>query len=185
MRILLLIIVLQLTGCKWFTDAGTPYFFGTNFEVPEGTPTFQQGFKDGCSTVLYARGNVFYRTRYGYRYDPKMIGNPEYRFGHSRGYTWCFQHMLQGTTGASKSPDRYIMPYGASAFDMSAGNVNDAWGGFWGGLSSPVGSSSVGLDSSLSILQQGIAGGTAGAGGTVFGGNPLWAGGSSGQFFGQ
>lgn len=182
-KILLLVLLLSLGGCKWFTGMGTTYFAGTGFKIPEGTPVFQKGYKDGCSTVLYARGNVWYRTRYGYRYDPKLIGNPEYRFGHARGYTWCFQHILQGTTGGSRSSDRWLFQYGYDS-TFNAGNINNAWGGFFGGATSPLGASGVGWDSSFDILQKGISGGVAGDGQNAFG-NPLWYGGSSGQFFGQ
>ncbi|OFW80257.1 MAG: hypothetical protein A2887_04200 [Alphaproteobacteria bacterium RIFCSPLOWO2_01_FULL_40_26] len=186
---LLLLLTLQLSSCRWFTGAGTTFFAWTNIKVPDGTPTFQQGFKDGCSTVLYARGNVYYRTRYSYRYDPKMIGNPEYRFGHSRGYTWCFQHMLQGQTGSQSSADKWLSQYGKQPmFDMAPADLGKAWGGMFDGLKAPgnpvASANPQGTDSGLDILQKGISGGEAGAGGTVFGGHPLWAGESSIKFMG-
>jgi hypothetical protein len=185
LRFLSIFFLCFLGGCKWFSSAGTPYFKWTNFKVPNGTPAFQQGYKDGCSTVLYARGNVYYRTKYDYRYDPKMIGNPEYRFGHSRGYTWCFQQIIQGVSGAMTSFDRAINPYGYDT-TFNAGNTEAAWDGFFGSGNSPLGASTnSGFDGIFDVMQKGVAGGVGGGGKSLFGTDPLWMGGSSGQFFGQ
>jgi hypothetical protein len=186
LRIIAILFLLTLSNCKWFTNAGTPYFMGTNFKIPQGTPTFQQGWKDGCSSSLYSRGNVFYRTRYGYRYDPKMIGNTEYRFGHARGYTWCFQQVLAGTSGPVGSPDRLLNPYGYDS-TYNAASTEAAWDGFFGGGSigqntNTASSSAGGFDGIVNIFTRGSEGNAAGG---VFSANPLWAGGSSGQFFGQ
>jgi hypothetical protein len=184
-KILFIIFLLPLPACKWATGAGTPFFKWSNINIPEGTPTFQQGFKDGCSTVLYARGNEWYRTRYSYRYDPKLIGNPEYRFGHSRGYTYCFQSIIGPLPLASF--DRYISPYGNNpVFEMSVadGAINKAWGGFFAtpGESVLGGSATPGTDGGFDAMF-GLWGG--GGSGSVFGAHPLWAGGSKNQIFGQ
>ncbi len=155
----------------------------TNFKVPPGTKAFQAGYKDGCSSVLYARGNVFYRSRYDYRYDVKMSGNTEYKFGYSKGWGWCFVHIVgispDNTLGP---PDGSLSPYGRQPmFDMSPNNVNNAWGGFFkGGLYAPIdpsASTSGGLDASFSVLQEGVYGGT------TFGANPLWSSGNEGVGF--
>ncbi len=181
-KILILLLLLGLSSCKWFSSISSPFLSLTNIKVPDGTPTFQAGFKDGCSTVVYSRGNEVYRRRYKYRYDPKMIGNPEYRFGHARGYSWCFQYMFSAATNVG-SFDRFLNPGGYDkTFD--AGNINNAWDGFFGGGNSIWGSSvttpGAGLDSMMSVFQTGLDGKQ-----TTFGANPLWAGGSKGQFFGQ
>jgi hypothetical protein len=176
-RILIIVLSLQLGGCKWFTNAGTPYFQWTNFKIPEGTAAFKQGYKDGCSTVLYSRGNGFYRTRYQYRYDTKMIDNPEYRFGHSRGYSWCFQTILTGQTNGSF--DKYINPGGYDP-TFNANNINNAWGGMFEGLDAPIKvNPGNGFDAMFGVWSG------SGTGGSVFSSDPLWAGGSKGQFFGQ
>ncbi len=180
MRNFLLIIFLFLSGCKWFTGAATPYYMGFSFNVPDGTPSFKKGYADGCATILSSRGNSMMRQRYGgYHYDANMIGNPEYRFGYSRGWAWCFQT----TIGPNNlvSPDRYLMPYGNNqVFDMSAGNINNLWGGMLNGSEGKAMGETIsgGLDGVMGSVGAGGAGG-------VFSGNPLWAGGSSGQFFGQ
>ncbi len=176
-KFLLLILLLQSGGCKWISATSKPYFFGTGFKVPPGTPVFQQGFKDGCSTILFARGNGFYRARNDYHYDEKLAGNPEYRFGHSRGQSWCFQTIIGAN--AFVSFDRYILPYGNnSVFDMSAGDINNTWDGAFNGLN-PSTTGSIG---SLNGIFQLWSGGESGG---VFSANPIWAGGSKGQIFGQ
>ncbi len=180
-----------MTGCKWFSSAGTTYYAWTNFKVPEGTPVFQQGFKDGCSTVLYARGNDFYHTRYKYKYDPTLIGNTEYRFGHQRGYTWCFQTVLSAVSGPNGAPDKFLFVYGNESwgFDASPGDINNS--GLFGGqggdsaFNSSLTTPGSGVNAMFDVFQKGTdSTGVGGVGGTVFGTNPLWSGGSSGQFLG-
>lgn len=175
---------MQFAGCRWFSSAGTPYFSGLSYKIPEGTTAFKKGYKDGCSSILYARGSTLYRTLNDYSFDPKMIGNPEYRFGHSRGQSWCFQNLIGPNPIASF--DRYILPHGGAAdkgvFDMRATNINSAWGGMlnnegdsvWGGnLGGNVNSTVFG------VINYGTDGST-----SAFS-NPLWGGGSAGQLFGQ
>jgi hypothetical protein len=187
MRFLLLILLLTTsTSCKWFTGAKGPVFKWLSAKIPDGTPVFQEGFKDGCGSSSYNRGNMFYRTINKHNYNPKLIGNAEYRFGYSRGYTWCFQNALGGVGGPQASFDRYISPYGNDAvFDTKVGDINNLWGGFFGPggggiMSGDLTNSEVNFNSIVNIWQNAERGA-----GTVLGGNPLWAGGSSGQFFGQ
>ena len=181
LRALLLVIFLHLGGCRWFTSAGIPYFRGLDFKVPEGTPTFQKGYKDGCSTILFARGNGMYRDRYEYRFDPKMIGNPEYRFGHSRGQSWCFQNLIGPNPLASA--DRYLSPYkgdGYGVFEMAGSDIGGAWDGMFGS------GAANGMSNVTGASLNGIFGAWAGGGDTsVLGANPIWAGNSKGQIFGQ
>ena len=180
-KFFIFLILLQISSCRWIGGAGTPLFGSLSVKVPDGTPVFKQGFKDGCESVLYARGNQLYRHRYSYKYDPKMIDNTEYRFGRNRGYNFCFFEVVGGD--AMTSFDRYILPYGngIGVFDMSAGDINNNWGGFFGGGADTWGvanSTSGGFDSLFKTW-------SGGGGGSVFGANPLWAGGSEGQLFGQ
>lgn len=180
-NILLLVVLLQIGSCRWLSNAGLPYFRGLDFKVPDGTPTFQQGYKDGCSTILFARGNGIYRDRYSYRYDPKLIGNPEYRFGHSRGQSWCFQNIIGPNPLASS--DRYLNPHGAASgygvFDMQGADIGSAWGGMFDGASS-------GISNVTGASLNGIFGAWGGNGAdSVFNSNPIWGGNSKGQIFGQ
>lgn len=179
-NIAIFLLVLILANCRWFKSADTPFLMGNYMRLPQGTPIFQQGYKDGCGSSLYTRGNVFYRTIHKHNYNAKLIGNPEYRFGYSRGYTTCFQIVVGGASGPQASFDAYFSYSGT--FDMSAGNINSLWGGFFqnGIMEGDVTNSNVNLNSVVNIWQNAERGG-----GTVLGGNPLWAGGSSGQFFGQ
>ncbi len=182
--IILCFLAFALSGCRWIEKAGLPYYRGFDFKVPEGTPTFQKGYKDGCSTILFARGNGLYRDRYEYRFDPKMIGNPEYRFGHSRGQSWCFQNLI-GPNPLS-SADRYLSPFkedGYGVFEMGASDIGAAWGGMFGGGGAAGGISNV-TGASFDNIFSAWAG-TATGGNSVFGANPIWAGNSKGQFFGQ
>ncbi len=186
---LITFLLLSLISCKLFTIPGKIVFLPfTNFKVPPGTSAFQAGYKDGCSSVLYARGNVFYRSRYDYRYDPNMIGNTEYKFGHSKGWAWCFTNVVGiGNSSPGRSPDKFLSPYGRRPmFDTAPNTVDRAWGGFFkNGLSAPIDVTSTpgGLDGSFDILQNGIDGGNAGEGQPAFG-NPFWSGETSVGFMG-
>lgn len=159
----------------------SPYNKWTNFRIPEGTKDFQTGYKDGCSTAFYSRGNAFYRNRYEYRFDPKMINNQEYRFAHARGYTYCFTYIAGSANGPVSSFDRYINHHGYDATYNKA-DINDAWDGFFnkGLMGDNMLNSGKGLDGILDVYQKGESGN----GMTVFGGNPLWTNGSRGQFLG-
>ena len=174
---IILLVISLITSCRWITNIGTPYFHMTNFKTPDGTPQFKAGFKDGCGSVLYARGNMFYRSRYKYHFNPKMTGNNEYRFGHARGYSWCFQQVLSGPVA---SFDKYLY-YGGYDKTFSAQDINTAWDGMFKGgtLNDGPAMSDKGLNGMMSIWNSGIDGKS-----SVFGSHPLWAGGAEGQFLG-
>lgn len=173
-----ILILLLTSSCQMITGAGTPFYAMTNIKIPEGTPAFQKGFRDGCETITYARGNPFYKTRYkGYRFDPKMIGNTEYRFGHSRGASFCFMHVAGNV---HSSFDNYLNYYDPTMMSQDYNTVGD--GLFDGGVfSSSITTPGNGIDGIFDVLQKGGSGTT----GSAFTSNPLWAGGSVGQFFGQ
>lgn len=182
---LLTFLLLGTSGCKWFTNMGSPFFKGTDFKTPDGTPAFQEGWKDGCNTSSYARGNIWYRTWHKHNYNPKMIGNPEYRFGYGRGYSWCFQNALGGIAGPQASFDKAIAPYAANdnfgygVFDTSGGNINKMWGGFFNGNTfNTNATANNSWDGIWGVVQKG--GGDKTAFGTI-----LWEGGSKCQLFGQ
>jgi hypothetical protein len=176
--LILVTTLLQITGCKWFETASIPYNAFTNFKVPDGTPIFQQGYRDGCQNGLYSRGNTFYRSRYhGFNYSTDLMDNPEYKMGYGRGYGFCFTYISGTSTAPSGSADAYI--YGAGTqFDMGRGDYNNSlryadstWGdafnvggygginGVWGEMQAPKGFS-------------------------AFGSHPLYGTPSSGQIFG-
>lgn len=170
-RILLLFTFLFFSSCRFIESADTPFTMGAGFKVPAGTPVFKQGFRDGCSTLFYARGNGFYRWKHKYRYNPKMHHNPEYRLGYKRGMSYCFNTIVPGVTSA----DRHLV-YNRTDDSMLAKDYNKT-GFFSEGLGFP-GQTSGGLSSVLTTFW--------GTGeNSVMGGNILWAGGSKGQFFGQ
>jgi hypothetical protein len=128
MRVLKLIIIFLtlsfLSSCKLFTGSSLSHLAFTNFKVPDGTPIFQKGYSDGCQNGLFSRGNMLYRTRYGiggFKYDADYIDNPEYRFGVSRGYSYCFTY---NTAGRMVRPmDEYLYGKGTQ-FNMGRNSYN-------------------------------------------------------------
>jgi len=171
-------LLLSLSSCKWFTEANRPFYAMTKFKIPDGTPAFQSGYKDGCNSILYARGNPLYKTKLkGYRFDPKMVGNTEYRFGHSRGWAFCF---MTAIGQVHSSFDNYLNYYDPTMMSQDYNTTGD--GLFDGVFSQSVTTPGNGLNGIFDVLQSGSSGTS---GGGVFNSNPLWAGGSLGQIFGQ
>ena len=188
-KILFLIFVITLTAsCRLFTEAHTSYASWLRIKPPDGTPVFKKGFVDGCSQIFYSRGNMFYRMRYSYHYDTKLHENREYRFGFKRGASFCFNSVIQPTTGFHGSPDRALFPYKTDgfaydgSFGMGTQNYNTTGGGLFDGLNAPLNPVSSnnpgGFDAIFNLLSGGV-------GNSVFTANPIWAGGSKGQIFGQ
>lgn len=174
-KLVTLLFLFEITSCGVASIPGKVTAFPlTNFKVPDGTPAFQAGYKVGCSAVMYARGNVFYRSRNDYNYDPKMIGVKDYRTGYSRGWAWCFNNIanLNMGGGANGSIDLGLFPAG-HPFDSSPSTVDEAWGGFFETPAPNIIEIGSGLDGSFSVWQKGKSGGTA------LGGNPIWSGGGS------
>lgn len=175
LKILTLLAFFAITSCRWFTGDATEVFL-RNFGVPNppGSPIFKKGFKHGCSQILYSRGNYFYRLMYKYEYDTSLNYNKDYRFGYKRGYNVCFLAII-----SSKMPsfDKALFPAGggndAGTGFYSQTNYNKTSGMFDGILNSTFGGDINGVVENL------------GSGGSVIDAHPLWAGGSSGQIFGQ
>jgi len=172
-KALIILLFFTTSSCRWFSGDATDNFL-RNFNIPNppGSPNFKKGFKHGCSQILYSRGNFFYRAMFGYQYDTSLNYNKDYRFGYKRGYNACFISII-----ASKMPsfDKALFPAGGGN-DIGMGFYNqtdyDATSGMFDG-----------------ILNSGFGGDVGGVvdnvGGGVLNANPLWAGGSKGQFFGQ
>ena len=167
------IILLTNQGCS------TSYLSMTNFKVPDGTPIFQEGYKDGCGTILGARSTSLYRMKYaGYKRNPDYIDNPEYNFGYSKGWSYCFNYIVGAGYFGQGGSDQYIFGKGPQ-FDMGRGNwdstINYETGTWNNPTSSEGGSNSV--DGIWGEFQ-------APKGFSVFGGHPLYGTSNNTQIFG-
>lgn len=68
--------------------------------TPEGTPTFQKGWNDGCDTGLHAYGNNWYNATYdGFKQDMELIDNPEYYRAWKDAFTYCRWHVYHWSRG--------------------------------------------------------------------------------------
>jgi hypothetical protein len=106
-----LIVLLTIASCNYFS----PFYSRTEIKIPKGTPSFQKGFVDGCSTITHARGNMYYRLKYDFAHDPKLIDNSEYNFGYIRGRSWCFHQLPSARSGT-------FTQYGQTSDKDSFGN---------------------------------------------------------------
>jgi hypothetical protein len=149
-KIFYFITILTLENCKLFTGASTYYLTGTNYKVPDGTPAFQQGFRDGCESGLHSRGNVLYRTRYSHKYTPSLIDNPEYKFGYGRGYGWCFTTQTAG--GHTGGFDAFIYGKGVP-FDMGRASIDGTVQYETGSWSNPLNTNAGGVDGIIGAVQ--------------------------------
>jgi hypothetical protein len=169
-------LLISLESCRWISGAGMPKYAFTMPPIPDGTPAFKKGWEDGCRNAMYARGNVLYRNLNKFKLDPNLIDNSEYMFGLRRSYGFCaFNISIDGPVGSS---DNYI--FGAYDDWFSAQNYN--YTGFFtcppATPFAPHDSMPGGLDAMMGVWSKKD-------GGTALSGNPLWAGGSKGQIFGQ
>lgn len=176
-KVLVVIILFSLISCKMMA---IPFkrnnYAWTNFKVPDGTPAFQAGYKAGCAAITYARGNVFYRSRYDYHYDIRMIDNADYKSGYSRGWGWCFGEVagtdpVKGVLGSGLTGP-YAYPHGEHPLDTNPGDVQEAWGGFFGSSAPNIIETGNGLDGSFEVW------GGSGSD-SAFGANPLWSSGKA------
>lgn len=58
-------------------------------DVPDGTPTFQKGWNEGCNSGLAAYGGKAYRDTYNFYQDLNLIDNKEYYTAWKDGYSYC------------------------------------------------------------------------------------------------
>jgi hypothetical protein len=147
----------------------------TNYTIPDGTPTFKQGWKDGCENALYSRGNTFYRTKYhGFKYSPELIENPEYKFGYGKAYSYCF---TLNTAGAHTGGfDSFIYAKG-TPFDMERASIDKTLNNEEGTWSNPVNVKHGGVNGNFDTLQSP-------KGFSVFGSHPLYGTPNDKQIFG-
>ena len=173
--IIILTFLLSISSCKWLTEADTSELAFTNIKIPAGTPKFQLGYKDGCSSVLYTRGNGLYRSRYAYEFHPELIDDEEYFFGRKRGYSFCFNYITGPAGHFAKGWDGYIYAQG-TPFDMGAGTIDDTVigraSGTYGGKANSVwdtfGDMKGGLDGSIGVLTRNRANTGGVLGGSMF-----------------
>jgi hypothetical protein len=173
-KIFYLTIILVLSGCKMFSGASRYPIANMNYTVPDGTPIFQQGFRDGCENGLYTRGNGLYRTKYStYKYTPSLIDNPEYKFGYGRGYGWCFT--LNTAGGHGGGADAFIYGKG-TPFDMGRGNIDGTLNYETGSWNNPLNINSGGINGVWEAVQSP-------KGFSAFSSHPLYGSGNN-QIFG-
>jgi len=172
------IAIILVGGCK------SSFLSMTNFKVPDGTPMFQEGFRDGCGTILGARSTSLYRMKYaGYKFNPDYIDNPEYKFGYGKGWGYCFNYIVGAGYFGQGGADSYIYGKGATPFDMGKASwdstVNYEEGTWNNPTNSEGGSNSIdGLWGEMQSPKGGF---------TIFGSHPLYGTygtPNSGQIFG-
>ena len=171
----LLLVILSFSGCKFFTGADSYFFMGMNYKIPDGTPIFKQGYRDGCENGIYTRANVLYRGKYhGFKYTPSLIDNPEYKFGYGRGYGYCF---TMNTSGAhAGSFDQFIYGRG-TPFEMGRGNIDGTVNYEQGTWSNPFNVNAGGIDGVWGAVQSP-------KNFTAFGSHPLYGTPNTNQVFG-
>lgn len=199
-KILLKILILPLsiiyiTSCKgvYRFAQNTPFsptLAMAGIKVPEGTPKFQQGWKDGCSTGYHARGNGFYRSFHKIKQNSKLFMDPEYEFGHQRGYGFCYTKALSHLNSGTGWDD-YLFAR-SKAWEAKSWNSTPPFWEDWNSISpfnnpssngGPLGSAS-GKSSGMALRAiapgegKGVLGSFDGSGT-----HPLWAGGMDGHFF--
>lgn len=87
---IIFLFLIPLGACQGVIDLWErprPWGLG---ETPEGSPTFQQGWEDGCDTGLGVYGGPHYRKKaYRFRQDITQMDDPEYYRAWKDAYTYC------------------------------------------------------------------------------------------------
>jgi hypothetical protein len=174
-KIFSIILILTLSGCKLFSGSSRYVFANMNYAIPDGTPTFKQGWKDGCENGIFSRGNTLYRTKYsGFKYTTELIDNPEYKFAYGRAYGYCF---TMNTAGAHTGGfDSFIYARG-TPFDMGRGNIDDTVNYETGSWKNPLNVKHKGVNGNFDAIQSP-------KGFSVFGSHPLYGTPNDNQIFG-
>ena len=85
--------IIAVTGC-----AGS---YGPKGPVPEGPPSFRQGYVDGCySGIHHANHWLYYEPR---KNQQRFISDPDYRRGWEQAVEFCYQEEIRVSSGFAKS----------------------------------------------------------------------------------
>lgn len=150
-----------------------------NYTIPDGSPMFQKGWKDGCENGLYSRANALYRTKYNdFNYDPSSIDNPEYRFGYGKAYGYCFTMNTAGGHGAPGLGGADAFIYGRGVpFDMGRKSIDETLNYEAGSWNNAATVKFNGVDGNFDAI-------TKSKGFSVFGSHPLYGTPNDQQIFG-
>ena len=169
MKYIFIILILLISSCRWVTDAKLPNLSMAKIKIPPGTPNFRKGFADGCSTVIYSRGNTFYRTFHKFRFEADLIDDTEYYFARKRGYNFCFGYITGGSGVFGGGWDKDIYAQGTHINMGGGGNVWKSFGGdvfdSWGSVTKSGGG---GVGGFLGTLQENTANSGGVLGGHIF-----------------
>lgn len=81
-----IMLCLLLTGCFKYQ----PQTLSATGGIPQnGSPEFNQGWRDGCDTGMAAFGNYTYKLIYGFKKDMTLINNAEYNAAWNSAYNTC------------------------------------------------------------------------------------------------
>lgn len=87
---LAILITLSLSSCAQFLK---PRPFGIDHalenQAPPGTPSFQQGWRDGCESGISAYGTMMYKATNHYTFDAAYLNDQEYYHGWELAFRHC------------------------------------------------------------------------------------------------
>lgn len=97
---LLIIVLVAVNSCtgKIFSENSIFAPHPLRMSGPDkskGSPEYLQGWDDGCKTGLSTMVQGYYKSFYGFKQDPYMIGNPVYYKAWKDSYTYCRQYSFR------------------------------------------------------------------------------------------
>ena len=95
------VVLMTVSGCTVYDKITRPVPWGME-TMPEGTPMFQAGWKDGCETGMSAYGNDRYKVVYEFKQDPQLILNDEYYSSWKEAYTYCRWYLINWVRASRK-----------------------------------------------------------------------------------
>jgi hypothetical protein len=75
-------------------------------DAPEGSPIYQQGYRDGCESGFKGYSQPYNKVWWKFRQDPKLRGNPVYYKIWKDAYSYCAAYALSASMNGIGNVDK-------------------------------------------------------------------------------
>lgn len=90
------LLLLMLSACSFKPRVGAPWMQELLANGPKGSsPTYQQGWRDGCESGISLTSNALQRHFYTFKQDGYQSQNPEYYIAWSNAMHYCQNYVYQ------------------------------------------------------------------------------------------
>ncbi len=105
MKKIILILIIAINIFSLSACNNVPVWKYSMFKRPSNNnyypPLYLKGWQDGCESGAQASSNYFYRAKYEFKQDWRLLNNPTYINGWEDSYNQCRKYILQNNLGNS------------------------------------------------------------------------------------